>query len=137
MKKVFCLFVFFLFAEGVFSQVYKRENVYSSGTDRTYLSYWKPLDKKASDGPSVFELRGNKAYTNDSTTVSYDVHYYKANASKMFAFLSGVSEFAGKYSKEDDVITFIDGVKIRTQKLLMFRNVCVYDTEDKVHCSLT
>lgn len=121
------------FSIGAQAQTYKLDKVYSDRGSETYLSYWKLMEGTPDSEEEIFSLWGYQRY-DESWLIAYELEYYKANAQEMYLFLTAVSDFAHKYAKEDNVVTYISGVKVKARKEGLFRYTGVYDKEEKVPC---
>lgn len=121
----------FLISTNIFSQTYRLVNIFSDRIPDTYLSHWEPVDHYSA-APDTFSLWGYQLYYDDLENGSYEVEYYKGSAKGMYKFLTNVVNFAAKYRNEDQAMTFISGVKIKTTRMLSFRYILIYDRENKV-----
>lgn len=134
MKRVILIATICIIFTNLFSQTYKLETIFSDKVTETYLSHWKVLETTYEIEVDTFSLWGYHVYSDDWSTGTYEVEYFKGNAKKIFEFLTGINQFAEKYKNEDKILTHILGVQVKTMKQLGFKYTLVYDKERKVVC---
>lgn len=134
MKKSMLLLTLCIISLNLFSQTYKLETVISDKVTETYLSYWRVLQSTSEQKTDTFSLWGYQLYSDDWTSGSYEVQYFKGDAADMYEFLSSIVEFSKNYKDEDNVVTSINGVQIKTVNRALFKYTLVYDKERKVVC---
>tara|TARA_B100000378_G_C18013032_1_gene401402 strand:+ start:717 stop:1190 length:474 start_codon:yes stop_codon:yes gene_type:complete len=130
MKKTFLILLLLTISLPVLSQTYKLESVYSDM--QNYLSYWKPLENTPNSGEEEFSLWGYQEYFDDAVNGMYEVQYFKGNTQEIFNFLQGIVDFTKKYEDQDNTLTYINRVKIKTLKKLGIKRTLVFDPEGKV-----
>ena len=134
MNKTSLLFLISLISANLFSQVYKLEQIYGDKATETYLSHWKTLENSIQNQPEIFSLWGFHQYFDDWANGAYEVEYFKGNAQQIFKFLSQVVEFTNQYGSENNILTYISDVKVKTLKVSLFKYTLVFDKEQKVAC---
>lgn len=136
-KLILLLIICFGTSSSLFSQTYKMEKVFHDALSETYLSHWSPLDSlAATDTDNKFSLWGHQRY-DESWIIAYEVEYFKGSAKQMHDFLRGIIEFTQKYNREDEIVTYISGVQVKTVKKYLVKSTVVYDKERKVICYFT
>lgn len=134
MRKIVLLLILCGVSVNLFSQTYKLEDVFFDRLSENHLSYWDVIEGKTpGDNNNIFSLWGFQRY-DESWTLCYEVEYFKGNAEQMYSFLSGVVDFSSKYRKEDGILTYLSGVKVKIFKMGAFKYTFVYDKEQKVVC---
>lgn len=134
MKKLILFLTLCILSLNLFSQTYKLETVISDKVTETYLSYWRGLQSTSEQKIDTFSLWGYQLYSDDWSSGAYEVQYFKGDAAGMYGFLSNIVEFSKKYKKEDNVVTYINGVQVKTMNRASFKYTLVYDKERKVVC---
>ena len=134
MKKLVLTAIVCIISANLFSQTYKLETVFSDKISNTYLSHWKVLESTNNIQVDTFSLRGYQLYFDDWVKGAYEIEYFKGNAKEMYIFLTHIVEFTEKYKNEDQVLTYISGIQVKTLKQLGFKYTLVYDKERKVVC---
>jgi len=134
MKKLILFLTLCILSLNLFSQTYKLETVISDKVTETYLSYWRVLQSTSEQKIDTFSLWGYQLYSDDWSSGAYEVQYFKGDAVGMYEFLSNIVEFSKKYKKEDNVVTYINGVQVKTMNRASFKYTLVYDKERKVVC---
>ncbi|WP_461534330.1 hypothetical protein [Sinomicrobium sp.] len=115
------------------AQTYKLEEIFSDKTTETYMSHYRLID---GDNPDqLFALWGYQRYYDDWTSGAYEVEYFKGTAREFYSFISALVHFADKYKGEDQVLSYISGVKVKTLSNILTKQTLVYDKEEKVVCS--
>ena len=134
MKKIILITAICLIATNLFSQTYKQETIFSDKVTETYLSHWKVLETTSNIEDEIFSLWGYHFYSDDASTGTYEIEYFKGSGKEMFEFLTYIIQFTEKYKDEDKILTHILGVQVKTLKQLGFKYTLVYDKENKVVC---
>jgi hypothetical protein len=138
MKKIILLTFACVLVSNLWAQVYKLEPIFEGSGDDTFLSHKKVLESKDSMPADSMILWGYHLYASNAQSNAYEVKYFNGTAKETYSFLKQLIDFTEKYSKEDQVVTFIHGVKVKTVKQTILRHVLsVYDTEQKVACDYT
>ena len=123
-----------MISANLFSQTYKLETVFTEKVSETYLSHWKVLDSTNINQVDTFTLWGYQLYFDNWANGAYEVEYYKGNAKETYLFLNHIIGFTEKYKDEDEVVTSISGVRVKTLKLFWYKTTLVYEKENKVFC---
>lgn len=134
MKKIVLLAAMCVVSTTLLSQTYKLETVFADKTSETYLSHWKVLETPQQEAEK-FSLWGYQRFSDSWAINAYEVEYFKGDAQATFNFLKGIIEFTEKYKNEGGVLTYLDGVQVKTLKEMGFKFTLVYDRERKVVCS--
>jgi len=137
MRKTLLIAVVCIISANVFSQTYKLENVFSDKISNTYLSYWKILENTNDARIDTFSLWGYQLYFDNLVDGAYEVEYFKGSAKEIHIFLTQILAFTEKYRNEDEVLTYILGIPVKTLNKLGFKYTIVYDKERKVICKFT
>ncbi len=132
MKKLFLFVTGLFFLINVSAQVYSLQTVYQYQST-FYLSHWKIIENSADTIPDdTFSLWGNHKYGESWVDNAYEVEYYKGNAKDTYRFLSELVNFGKKYTYKDSYVTYIQGVKVKTQIVWNRQNLFIYDKDEKV-----
>jgi hypothetical protein len=134
MKRRILIAVVCMISANLFSQTYKLETVFTEKVSETYLSHWKVLDSTNINQVDTFSLWGYQLYFDNWANGAYEVEYYKGNAKETYLFLNHIIGFTEKYKDEDEVVTSISGVRVKTLKLFWYKTTLVYEKENKVSC---
>ena len=134
MKRRILIAVVCMISANLFSQTYKLETVFTEKVSETYLSHWKVLDSTNINQVDTFTLWGYQLYFDNWANGAYEVEYYKGNAKETYLFLNHIIGFTEKYKDEDEVVTSISGVRVKTLKLFWYKTTLVYEKENKVSC---
>lgn len=132
MKKSLVIFTLSLFSTGLFSQVYNLQTVYKNQST-LFLSHWVvvevPTDSIKSD---TFSLWGYQKYGESWVDNAYEVEYFKGNAKDTYRFLNELIKFRKKYNDKENYVTYIQGVKVKSQYFWKRQLLLVFDKEGKV-----
>jgi len=134
MKRRILIAVVCMISANLFSQTYKLETVFTEKVSETYLSHWKVLESTNINQVDTFTLWGYQLYFDNWANGAYEVEYYKGNAKETYLFLNHIIGFTEKYKDEDEVVTSISGVRVKTLKLFWYKTTLVYEKENKVSC---
>jgi len=134
MKRRILIAVVCMISANLFSQTYKLETVFTEKVSETYLSHWKVLESTNINQVDTFTLWGYQLYFDNWANGAYEVEYYKGNAKETYLFLNRIIDFTEKYKEEDEVVTSISGVRVKTLKLFWYKTTLVYEKENKVSC---
>lgn len=132
MKQYISALMACLITSGLLAQTYKLEEIFSENTTETYMSHYRLVE--GDDPDETFALWGYQRYYDDWDSGAYEVEYFKGTAREFYGFITAVADFADKYKAEDQVLTHISGVKVKTVSKALARKTLVFDTEQKVAC---
>lgn len=130
MKKIILIGIFCIISTNLFSQTFKLESVFSN--TEIYLSHWKVLEGNPDFKTEIFSLWGYQQYYDDAVNGAYEVEYFKGNPNDTYNFLNKLLQFTEKYKKEDNVLTSIFGVKVKTLNKIVARRTLVFARDGKV-----
>lgn len=137
-KKWALSFLWMFYSTALFAQVYQLKPVFADLGKTTFLSYWKQLDGRAGGEVSdTFSLWGYKLDKDNWSTGTYEVEYFKGSATKMYRLLQQIDVFSEQYGSEDNILTAIEGVRVKTFIRMGFKYILVFDKENKYVCMFT
>ena len=133
MKKIILCAIISISSVNLFSQTYKLETVFSDSEN--YLSNWKVIEGTPTFKSTQFSLWGYQQYYDDAIDGVYEVEYFKGDVDETYAFLMGIVEFTKKHKNEDNMLTYISDVKVKTMNKMGIKYTLVFDKEGKVACA--
>lgn len=136
MKGILILFFSIAIGFSAMCQTFKLTDIACDKATETHISYYYPLSSDAAK-TQIVSLWGYQRYGNSWEDNCYEVEYYKGSPKEMIDFLTQLVKFAETYQNENNIVTYISGVRVMQVKLWMFKGTVVYDKENKVRVSLT
>lgn len=134
LDRIVLIAIICILSTNLISQTYQLVSLFSDKVTETHLSHWKILETSHDAKNDTFSLWGYQLFYDDWVNGAYEVEYFKGNAKEVFQLLIGINQFTEKYRDEDQILTHIQGVQVKTFKRLGFKFTFVYDKERKVTC---
>lgn len=137
-KKLTLSFLWMFYSTALFAQVYQLESVFTDPGKTTFLSYWKQLEGgPGGEKTDTFSLWGYQFDKDNWATGTYEVEYFKGNAVEMYRLLQKVNAFSEQYGGKDNIVTEIEGARVKTFIRMGFKYTLVFDKQNKHGCLFT